>query len=237
MCGPSRGTWRAWILLCASQWWATYPTQPSSTQNVGGLHRKHLVSVLLVLDTHITLQAASDSTKHDPPNISEFDGDRDGRGAAAKPRGRSGPYSASASASSNSSSTSSDTTNLLMAAILGSITHNKKRNRSVSPINISPPRSTRHSRSLSPLPGVGSELRACLSAFAESRGIDMIACEEALLALDLTPDIIPEVPVARLCSITGAIEGKVMKFQQYCKEWHAQWQAKSLRAEKRRRLE
>jgi hypothetical protein len=55
--------------------------------------------------------------------------------------------------------------------------------------------------------------------------------------LKLTPDIIPEVPVARLCEVTGAVEGRIRKFQAYCKVWNGRLDAKKGQlAEERRRL-
>jgi hypothetical protein len=46
-------------------------------------------------------------------------------------------------------------------------------------------------------------------------------CEDALLALKLTPDIIPLVPVDRLCSVTGAVKGRIRKLQVFCSQWEA----------------
>ena len=41
------------------------------------------------------------------------------------------------------------------------------------------------------------------------------------MELELTPDIVADVPVARLCEVMGAVEGHVCKFQVFCKEWNA----------------
>jgi hypothetical protein len=55
---------------------------------------------------------------------------------------------------------------------------------------------------------------------------------------ELTPDIIPDVPVDHLCAITGVVEGRIRKFQVYCKRWNARLDAKrEEHAEKRRRIE
>ncbi|KAG1747748.1 uncharacterized protein EDB91DRAFT_1235773 [Suillus paluster] len=70
---------------------------------------------------------------------------------------------------------------------------------------------------LSPHPAAGSELHTCLWDFTEVSGIDIIICEDALMALELTPDVIPDVPVARLCEFTDIVEGRIRKFQAYCK--------------------
>ncbi|EDR02051.1 uncharacterized protein LACBIDRAFT_332644 [Laccaria bicolor S238N-H82] len=87
---------------------------------------------------------------------------------------------------------------------------------------------------LSPIPTANSELRSCLSDFAEAKGIDLTACEEALTALDLTPDIIPDVPVQRLCDITHATEGQILKLHVFCRGWNARLEEKK---EKRRRID
>ncbi|KAJ7831762.1 hypothetical protein B0H14DRAFT_2365025 [Mycena olivaceomarginata] len=164
------------------------------------------------------------------PNIPDFDGPRDGRISNVKSRGRSGPHSSQAS----SSSSSNDTNSLLMAALIPLIGGlSRKRSRSPSPkrtaAQVSPP--------LSPMPASGAELRSCLSDFAEMKGVDMMASEDALLALDLTPDIIPSVPVNRLSKLTGAVEGRVLKLQAFCTEWQARLDAKKNRqVEKRPRI-
>jgi hypothetical protein len=109
-----------------------------------------------------------------------------------------------------------------------------KRARSPSPVKAAPlvapqtPIRNKHlpSPPISPFPSVGSELRACLSDFAEAKGIDLTACEDALLSLELTPDIIPLVPVEQLCSVTGAIEGRIRKLQLFCTEWEVCLQEK-----------
>ncbi|KAG6912395.1 hypothetical protein DXG01_014929, partial [Tephrocybe rancida] len=53
---------------------------------------------------------------------------------------------------------------------------------------------------MSPIPSPSAELHTCLSDFGRVKGQDLSpVVEAALLELDLTPDIIPLVPVARLC--------------------------------------
>lgn len=88
----------------------------------------------------------------------------------------------------------------------------------------------------SPMPNIGFELRACLSDFAETKGIDMTGCEDALSVLEFTPDIIPHVSVARLCEVTSAVEGRVVKLQAFCKVWYAGLEEKRAHAAERRRL-
>lgn len=88
----------------------------------------------------------------------------------------------------------------------------------------------------SPIPGRNAEIRSCLTDFASVKGIDITGCEERLMALDLTPDIVPDVPVERLCSVTGALEGQLRKFQNFCKEWNARLDEKCQQIAKRRQL-
>jgi hypothetical protein len=130
-----------------------------------------------------------------------------------------------------------------MAAMLPLLTSlSQKRPRSPSPSHTSSlrPPSTQSRTSmdasvpLSPLPASGSELRACLSDFAESTGLDLTSCEDPLSVLELTPDIIPDVPATRLCEITGAVEGRIRKFQTYCKDWNARLLAKRAQVKRRR---
>jgi hypothetical protein len=70
------------------------------------------------------------------------------------------------------------------------------------------------------------ELHSCIGDFLRSKGIDLIASEPALMELELTPDIVADVPVARLCEVMGTVEGRVRKFQVFCKEWNARLEDK-----------
>lgn len=151
----------------------------------------------------------------------------DGHLLTSKPRGRHGPYGQAVSAPS-----SNDATTLLMAAMLPLLTNlSQKRTHSVSS---TPPQRSRQRMeipALSPLPAAGSELHTCLCNFTEASGIDIMICEDTLMALELTPDVIPDVPVARLCELTDIVEGRIRKFQAYCKTWNARLDLK--KAEKR----
>jgi len=85
---------------------------------------------------------------------------------------------------------------------------------------------------------MGSELCACLSNFAGASGIDITECEEPLMVLELTLDIIPNIPVAHLLEVTGTIEGHIWKFQPYCKIWNTCLDAKKVQlANKRRHID
>ncbi|TDL16342.1 hypothetical protein BD410DRAFT_832118 [Rickenella mellea] len=167
--------------------------------------------------------AAAECTKREPPSILDFDGH-----AAAKPRGHTGPRSV----------------DLLNALYM---TKTPKRHRRRSPSSSPPRRSTRrrkhspssspprhstrrrtreHSPTPSPLPAVGSELRACLTAFARDKGIDFTSFEDTLRALDFTPDIIPEVSTDLLRDIVGGVEGQILKPKLFAREWNAKLETK-----------
>lgn len=79
---------------------------------------------------------------------------------------------------------------------------------------------------LLPLPAAGSELHVCLCDFAAAYLVDLTECEAALSEVEFTPDITPHISVERLCSVTGSIEGRVIKLQQFCKEWYARFEIK-----------
>ncbi|KAJ7635761.1 hypothetical protein DFH06DRAFT_1302968 [Mycena polygramma] len=170
--------------------------------------------------------AAGECTLHEPPNTVEFDGLRDGRITAIRPRGRNGPRPAAPVAGP---STSSDATTLLLAAMLPLITNLQKPVASDQP-PVTPPRRTtsvttppgtprKSVPQMSPVAEPGAELHVCLADFLKHKQIDLLDIEPALAALDLTPDIISEVPMARLREVTGVVEGRLWKFKIFCRDW------------------
>ena len=145
-----------------------------------------------------------------------------------------------------------DANALLMAAVIPflanmsqkrrrSRSHSRSRSRSRHSLAPSTPRRHRTqvgSLPLSPLPGQDSELRACLTDFLSASGLDLTDSEDTLMLRELTPDIIPDIPVDHLCTITGAVEGQIWKFQAYCELWNACLDAKKeVCAKKRRHIE
>jgi hypothetical protein len=74
------------------------------------------------------------------------------------------------------------------------------------------------------------ELHVCLGDFLKSKGINLLALLDALKELELTLDIVADVPIVRLCEVMGAVEGHVRKFQVFCKEWNARLEDKRRRA-------
>ncbi|KAG2130852.1 hypothetical protein DEU56DRAFT_814656 [Suillus clintonianus] len=174
--------------------------------------------------------AAADATKHEPPNTGDFDGLRDGRAdTGSKPRGRCGPRGASMS---------TDPMTILLASMIPLITNQLSsvtRNIAATSASPSEPPSTptRHSRDpsppLSPAPAAGSEVQACLQNFLQAKGIDLLDAKQALTDFELTPDIIADIPVSRLCEVLGTVEGRARKYQIFAKEWSERLESKRRR--------
>lgn len=131
-----------------------------------------------------------------------------------KSRGRNGPWL-------SGSSTQVDPTTVLLAAVTSLIT-SQIASKSVT-ASSEPSTPTRHHHRafapLSPIPAAGTEIHSCLSAFLDSQGIDLRGSEDVLSMLELTPDIIGDVPVLRLCSLLDVVEGRAMKFQSFSRDW------------------
>ncbi|KAG6836198.1 hypothetical protein H0H93_010421 [Arthromyces matolae] len=185
--------------------------------------------------------AAGEATKNEPPNVPLFDGPRDGLLSMGRPRGRKGNVNDAIAPNSG------DQNALLMAVLISSLKGKRSRSRSRSRSHSPSPKKRQplspvtnqqvtSATPLSPMPEPGSELHACLKDFAVTKGIDLMACEEALAVRDLTPDIIPKVPVARLCDVTEVSEGRIIKLQLYCKEWQDRLETKVAHVAKKRRL-
>ncbi|KAF9229200.1 hypothetical protein BS17DRAFT_762875 [Gyrodon lividus] len=172
--------------------------------------------------------AAEDATKHEPPII-EFDCLRDGRlDGHVKPRGRSGPHSRTPS------STSPDATSLLLAAVIPLLTNHlvpKTSDSTTLPMTPTKPHESSHRESLplSPVPPAGSKIHACLEDFFRVKGVDLQQSEEALTDLDLTPDIIADIPISRLNEVLNTVEGRTHKYQAFTKEWLSHLQCKKRR--------
>ncbi|KDR67216.1 hypothetical protein GALMADRAFT_80029 [Galerina marginata CBS 339.88] len=168
--------------------------------------------------------AAADATKHEPPNTLEFDGIRDGRlSSPVKSRGRGGPRRAF------TPPPTTDPATLLVTAMIpfltglasGSASSGPVASVSSAPLVPSTPVRSKAvaAATFSPMPTPTSHLHACLADFARIKHIDLTQSESALVALDLTPDIIPNVPVTCLCEVINVVEGQIYKFQSFCKDW------------------
>ncbi|KAJ7778022.1 hypothetical protein DFH07DRAFT_766239 [Mycena maculata] len=175
---------------------------------------------------------AGEATIHEPPNVLEFDGFRDGHLTVARPRGRGGPRSY---ASGPSGGGGGDTATVLLAAMIPFL-HNlapktdplKTPPRTALPVAF-PTTPKKPTVSLSPIPTRSSELHACLDDFLRLKGINLLEAESALAQLSLTPDIIAGVPVPRLCEITSAVEGHLWGLQAFCREWSSRLEEKKRR--------
>ncbi|GLB45420.1 hypothetical protein LshimejAT787_2500090 [Lyophyllum shimeji] len=183
--------------------------------------------------------AAGDTTKNHPPNAPEFDGVRDGTLPGPRPRGRMGPYPAAASSAASSSTAAggSDLSALISVATLGllkDLTRRKRRHHSSSPPS-TPPRAPSPPRAASLVPLPHLQLTACLDAFKTAHNIDLTMHEAVLAEMELTPAIIPHVPVRRLCEVMDVPEGRVHKLQLFCHEWQAHIEEKDRRRSKKPR--
>jgi len=169
----------------------------------------------------------------------EFDGIRDGRlSSSVKARGRSGPRRAL------TPPPVSDPATLLVTAMIpfltglasgsaSSWTGSAFGSLSTPHPPVTPARSHVPEPSVSvvfsPMPTPSSELHVCLADFLRLKNIDLTASESALAALDLTPDIIPQVPVARLCDVIPVVEGQAYKLKAFCKGWTERLEEKKRR--------
>ncbi|KAJ2932453.1 hypothetical protein H1R20_g4638, partial [Candolleomyces eurysporus] len=170
--------------------------------------------------------AAGDATKHAPPNIDAFDGDRSTDGPAFRARGR-GQRSDAGVEGGAATGTSNDLVAMLVGALLPTLGRKRARSESASPRARpdfrTPARASTSTLLLpmSPLPSPGSELNACLTAFLAKQGIDFLVYETALSSLDLTPDIIAVATDSLLMDVLGATIGKVLKLKVFCESWTA----------------
>ncbi|RXW14858.1 hypothetical protein EST38_g10995 [Candolleomyces aberdarensis] len=164
--------------------------------------------------------AAGDATKHDPPNIEAFDGDRTAIGPLVKPRGRGRRSSVGAGTTTNN-----DLVALLVGALLPTLGRKRARSESSSPRTRpdfhTPPRASTSTLlpPFSPLPAPGNELDACLAAFLGKEGIDFLSHASTLLGLDLTPDVIPVASDSMLTELLETTIGKVLKLKLFCESW------------------
>ena len=126
-----------------------------------------------------------------------------------KPRGHVGP----GIWTSHSPSGLTDVTAMLMAAMIPLLSHlTPQPSVTNAPVTPTCPPQITAPPSL-PIPSITSELHTCLADFARVKGINLLTSENVLAELDLTPNIIPLVPVAHLHEVTSAIEGQIWKLQ------------------------
>lgn len=151
-----------------------------------------------------------------------------------KPRGRTGPHVAVQPAPAQTSN--SDVLLAAMIPFLTTMATNASAmvtpmRKSTAPEPMTPTK-VRVTKMIpvprSPVPNHGDELHQFLLDLVQARKIDILDKEAALNALDLTPDIIPDIPLTRFCDLTGLVEGGALKAQKYCREWYARLEEKRL---------
>ena len=70
-----------------------------------------------------------------------------------------------------------------------------------------------------PLPSKDGELHTLLIAFHDAESINLLSYEEAMIAEDFTPNIIPTVDIKDLCQVTGFIKGHIYKLCEFAHKW------------------
>ena len=141
----------------------------------------------------------------------------------SKSRGHAGPSSGAA----QSTTSTDDVVTILMVTMLLLITSHLALKAPLTPTQtctISAPTTPVHMQQhlsilQSPSSAASTELSVCINDFLKVKGIDLFMAESALAALELTLNIINQVPVNELRNVMGAIEGCVRKFQLFCQEW------------------
>jgi hypothetical protein len=73
------------------------------------------------------------------------------------------------------------------------------------------------------------EIQRFLEDFCHLKGVNIIACQAALEASALLPDVLPHVPVVQLTELNGLQEGHVIKLQIFGKQWVASLEEAHLR--------
>ncbi|EDR06779.1 uncharacterized protein LACBIDRAFT_328512 [Laccaria bicolor S238N-H82] len=151
--------------------------------------------------------AAHDATKHEPPNNIHFNTLCD---ATPPP----------------------DSTSALMPALIAHLIPKPP----AAPVETPAPTTPRKPKPLitptpvSPIPSRSAELHTCLADFLKTEDVNLLHSEAVLAALNLTPGIIPDVPVPHLIEVTGAHEGHLWKLQAFCQSWNTHLAEKKLLA-------
>lgn len=70
-----------------------------------------------------------------------------------------------------------------------------------------------------PLPSKDGELHTLLIAFHDAESINLLSYEEAMIAEDFTPNIIPTVDIKDLCQVTGSVKGCMYKLHEFAHKW------------------
>ena len=70
-----------------------------------------------------------------------------------------------------------------------------------------------------PLPSSSQEMETFLVDFLWLKGIDITSHQVALEGLGITPDVIPDMSIVWTITLTGLLEGQVVKLQKFVEEW------------------
>ncbi|GBE82416.1 hypothetical protein SCP_0408000 [Sparassis crispa] len=167
--------------------------------------------------------AARDCTKHQPPQTVEFDVLWDDCLVSAKPRGRLGPRAVD-TPSPMATVSMLDPASMLMMAITPLVMNllDRQGASTSSTPQVAQSSSGHHHLLLlsgASLPNHGEELVFCLRDFKTVTNVDILNVEDVFKTNAITPSIIREMPVQRLCELSGVLEGHMWQFQSFCKEW------------------
>ncbi|KAI0311169.1 hypothetical protein OF83DRAFT_780154 [Amylostereum chailletii] len=177
-----------------------------------GLNRRRLKRWASAIDS-------LETTPKYPPNTEEFDGVRDGRLQAAKPRGRTGPRLAATSAPTAPSQV--DTSTALIPMVAGLVSQQGAMLSAVlgmaAPMNspaasisaLTPPSSstsTPRAPPFSPLPPRHNELFYFLLTFLEQDGHDLLHFHDILASANLTVATLSSISLDELVLLTGGSE-------------------------------
>ena len=70
-----------------------------------------------------------------------------------------------------------------------------------------------------PLLSPSQELETFLIDFLRLKGIDIMDWQAALEELGITPDVISDMSIVQTITLTGLLEGQVVKLQKFAEEW------------------
>ena len=200
---------------------------------------------LVYSTTEYCKKGAGDATKEIPPNCPEFEECFNNSGSLPRAHGRTGPNPAvtaipdpGSTVSTSSLGIDTSTINALLTAVLvPTLTQLAKNStpRTSSPsvpaapitavpaatapsTSYRPPLPCRPDWSPSSHPETCDEITNFLAAFAYKYDININGCAKVLAEYDWTPDVLFEVPLARLVEVLVMREGSVMKMQRFAKK-------------------
>ena len=157
---------------------------------------------------------AWDATKYTPPNISKFDGAANGSSTLSQLCGCMG-----SSLQANSAPTPSTSTNQVIQLMMAFFAAQAKNPTLVPPIPTTTDIIHASPIVLQPLPSPSQEMETFLVDLLQLKGIDITSCQVALKGLTIIPDVIPDMSIVWTITLTGLLEGQVVKLQRFAEEW------------------